>query len=280
MVRFIAEVSSNHSQDLHRCLEFIDVASDIGCDGIKFQLFKLDSLFAPEIIARDKTLNLRKKWELPLEFLPHLRKRCDERNIELGCTPFYLEAVKELLPYVDFYKIASYELLWDELLIECAKTQKPLVIATGMATMQEVLYATDVVKSEGNYQPHLLHCVSSYPISPKECNLKAIDTIRSQTGIDMVGWSDHSANPAVIYRAVHKYNASMIEFHLDLDGKGAEFNQGHCWLPNDIKQVIYNIKQGEIADGNGKKFPQKSELNDVLWRADPSDGLRPFKELR
>ena len=92
--------------------------------------------------------------------------------------------------------------------------------------------------------------------------------------------SDHSVSSAVLCRAVHKYNASMIEFHLDVDGKGEEYAAGHCWLPHQIQNAINLINDGFLADGNGIKKPAPSELADRDWRADPSDGLRPLKKIR
>jgi N-acetylneuraminate synthase len=112
---FIAEVSSNHSSNLERALNFIDRAADIGCDGVKFQLFKIDELFAPEVLAASSAHGERRAWELPLDFIPALSVRARKRAIQFGCTPFYLEAVAELDPYVDFLKIASYELGWVEI---------------------------------------------------------------------------------------------------------------------------------------------------------------------
>ena len=137
-VKFVAEVSSNHDRDIQRSKDFIKAASDIGCSGVKFQLFKIDQLFAPEILAKSEKVRKRKEWELPLEFIPVLSEYAHSLNLQFSCTPFYLEAVKELEPYVDFYKIASYELLWKELFIECVKTGKPLVFSTGMATIEEI----------------------------------------------------------------------------------------------------------------------------------------------
>ena len=93
---FIAEVSSNHSKSLERCLDFIDTSAEIGCDSVKFQLFKIDQLFAPEILSRSKKHRDRSDWELPSEFLPVIHQRCVEKKIQFGCTPFYLEAVIEL----------------------------------------------------------------------------------------------------------------------------------------------------------------------------------------
>ena len=124
MSYFIAEVSSNHSRDLGRALEFVEVAADIGCDAVKFQLFKIDKLFAAEILSKSENHRNRQNWELPLEFLPYIAERCKKRGIHFSCTPFYLDAVAELEPFVDFYKIASYELLWSDLFNECMNTKK------------------------------------------------------------------------------------------------------------------------------------------------------------
>ncbi len=278
MIQFISEVSSNHARDLTRCLAFVQRSADAGCSAVKFQLFRVDELFAKGALP-DSEVARRKNWELPLEFLPPLAQRCRELNIQFSCTPFYLDAVAELEPYVDFYKIASYELLWDDLLAACARTGKPIVISTGMATMPEILHAVETLKRHGCANPVLLHCTSAYPTPHKEANLAAIDTIRQATGCE-VGWSDHTVEAAVIHRAIHRWGAQVIEFHLDLDGQGEEYSGGHCWLPDQIGAVIKDVAKGFEADGNGIKEPVPSELPDRAWRADPSDGLRPLKETR
>ncbi|MFP4573688.1 MAG: N-acetylneuraminate synthase family protein [Desulfobacterales bacterium] len=301
-VRFIAEVSSNHHQDLKRCLRFIDEAARVGCDGVKFQLFKVDELFSQEVFtAQPETAN-RKQWELPVQFLPDLAARCREKGLLFSVTPFYLKAVEELYPYVDFYKIASYELLWEDLLKSCARTGKPVVLSTGMADMDEIQHAVEIIVASvpstqdwpcTDFPPlTLLHCVSGYPAPPDQCNLAAIQTLReafasydisahgSGTGRIEIGWSDHSVRPGVIYRAVHGWGAEMIEFHLDLEGEGEEFSTGHCWLPEGIKNVIDAVKTGFNADGSGVKSPAPSEMPDRDWRADPIDGLRPLKNMR
>lgn len=279
MTAFISEVSSNHAQDLQRCFEFIERSADVGCAVVKFQLFRVESLFSPEALRAKPDLLKRKAWELPLEFLPQLAERCRRRGIGFSCTPFYLEAVKELEPYVDFYKIASYELMWDELLAACARTGKAVMLSTGMATIPEIQHAVDVLRANGCAEPTLLHCTSAYPTPFAEANLSAIQTIRDQTGCE-VGWSDHTVEPAVIHRAIHRWGAKFIEFHLDLDGQGEEYSAGHCWLPDQIGQIIRDVEKGFAADGNGVKEPVPSELPDRQWRADPSDGLRPLKATR
>ena len=278
-VRFISEVSSNHYQDLNRCFQFIDTSAQIGCDGVKFQLFKVDELFSPEVFRTKPEVEKRRQWELPVDFLPKLADRCRIRKMLFGVTPFYLRAVDELYPYVDFYKIASYELIWSDLLQACAQTGKPVVLSTGMATLDEVQQATDTLRNAGCQDFKLLHCISSYPTPAVECNLAAIQTLRETCHIP-VGWSDHSVIPGVIFRAVHKWGAEIVEFHLDLDGRGEEFSAGHCWLPEQIQVVIEAVRIGFQADGNGYKEPASSELPDRDWRADPNDGLRPVRSMR
>jgi sialic acid synthase SpsE len=276
---FIAEASSNHARDLSRALAFVDAAADSGCDAVKFQLFKIDRMFAPEILSRSAKHRARRDWELPVAHLEPLAMRCFQRGIRFSCTPFYLEAVEELRPYVNFYKIASYELLVTPLLEACAATGKPIVLSTGMATMEEIKSASEVLKRAGASDITLLHCVSAYPTPPEEANLSAISAIRVATGC-AVGWSDHTRKPSVIERAVHRWGASAVEFHLDLDGKGAEYSAGHCWLPDEIAPVIARIRESLCADGEGFKGPQPSELADRDWRADPSDGMRPLRHIR
>jgi N-acetylneuraminate synthase len=276
---FIAEASSNHGREAARALAFVDAAAEAGCDAVKFQLFKIERMFAQEILARSAKHRARKAWELPLELLAPIAGRCSERQITFCCTPFYIEAVAELQPFVAFYKIASYELLVDDLLEACAKTGKPIVLSTGMATMAEIQRAVAVLERAGAGDITLLHCVSAYPTPAVEANLAAIAALREATGCK-AGWSDHTRRPAVIERAVHRWGASAIEFHLDLDGNGAEYAAGHCWLPHEIAPLIARIREGFAADGTGFKEPQPAELADRDWRADPSDGMRPLKHIR
>ncbi len=279
MPLFIAEVSSNHNRSLERSLAFIDAAADAGCGAVKFQLFRVDELFAPEIIERSESVRARRQWELPVEFLPEIAERCETRGVALMCTPFDLAAVEELRPFVAAYKISSYELLWDDLLSACARTGLPVIVSTGMATLDEVEHAVGVLRAENVAQLTLLHCVSRYPATADRCNLAAIATMRDEFGCT-VGWSDHSVDSAVVLRAVHRWGAEVIEFHLDLDEQGEEFGSGHCWLPQPIAKLIAEVERGISADGSGAKEPTDMEQDERVWRADPIDGLRPFKHVR
>jgi N-acetylneuraminate synthase len=276
---FIAEVSSNHDRDLERSFAFIDRAAEIGCDAVKFQLFRIDEMFAPEILAQSAEHRRRKEWELPVSYLQPLAERCHSRGVQFICTPFYLKAVEELAGHVDAYKIASYELMWDALLAACAETGKPVILSTGMATMPEIAHAAGVLRRHDACDVTLLHCVSAYPTPPEEANLAAMESIAKATGFKC-GWSDHTVSPGVVRRAILRWQAPMVEFHLDLDKTGAEYASGHCGLPEEMAPILRMIRAGECADGSGLKTPRPSELSDREWRADPSDGLRPLKSIR
>ncbi len=283
--RFVAEVSSNHARSLDRSFAFVDTAAAIGCTAVKFQQFRITELFSPEALRANPKLRERIAWELPEEFNRELAARAHDRGIEFSSTPFYRDAVALLEPLVDFYKVASYQLLWDELLEEVGRTEKPVVLATGMATLEETERAVEVLRRSGCHDLTLLHCVSLYPTRAREANLRAIETLRGRFG-GSVGWSDHSVDPQVVRRAVRRFGATMVEFHLDLEGAGEEYAAGHCWLPEEMQGVIEGLEAGApeppdaLCDGDGVKRPAPGEAYERRWRTDPSDGLRPLLEMR
>lgn len=299
MARFIAEIGSNHNGERARCLELVDAVAAAGCGAVKLQVFHVDDLFAAEALARHPHLAARRAWELPLDFLPALREHCEERGIELGATPFGLWAVEALAAHVDFLKVASYELLWHELIDACAQSGRPLILSTGMATLNEVAAAVQAARA-GGAEPRLLHCVSGYPTPPAQCNLAAIATLRAGFGVP-VGWSDHTGSERVVHRAVQHWGATDVELHIDLDGAGNEAGE-HNWAPARLRALIGSLaatggalgagdedkeedgspgpERAVALDGDGVKRPMPVELADVAWRADPEDGLRPLRALR
>ena len=287
MVEFISEISSNHENDLGRMKELISASKEAGCSGVKFQLFKIDELFSEEAIKKYPNINKRRAWELNEKYLPELAEYSHKIGVKFGCTPFHLQAVDLLEQYVDFYKIASYELLWLDLFKKCGNTDKPIIFSTGMATLHEVDAAFKTLILSGCRNLTILHCNSAYPTPVKDANLSAIDELKSyivernpEQNIFNLGYSDHTVSPAVLYRAIYRYGAGLVEFHIDLDGKGAEYSSGHCWLPDQISKVITTVNQGFVADGTGHFGPSTSELEEREWRTDPSDGLRPSKGKR
>lgn len=286
MTYFIAEICSNHLNDLNRCKKLIDKAKDIGCHAVKFQLFKAEKLFSEEILIKSKSHKNIKKLELSRRLIPKLSNYAKKKKIDFGCTPFDINSLKFLKKYVNFYKIGSYELLRKDLFLECLKLKKKIIFSTGMANKNEILEILDLFKKKKFYNFSILRCVSSYPTDIKMINLKSIETLRKiiekkfNNKVIKVGWSDHSKNEGVVLKSIFKYNADIIEFHLDLDGKGPEYKGGHCWLPGEFKKIIDLAKFNHFFDGNGKLTYQTIERQERNWRSDPKDGLRPIRKER
>tara|TARA_B100002019_G_C21154946_1_gene540207 strand:- start:41 stop:892 length:852 start_codon:yes stop_codon:yes gene_type:complete len=277
--KFIAEISSNHNQNLKRCFKFIDLCSDLNFYAVKFQLFKVKDLFHKKVLKRSKSHRDRKNWELPINFLPKISSYCKRKRIKFACTPFYLKAVDELNPYVDFYKISSYEILYSNLLAKCALTNKPVIFSSGMADFSEVKNAYNVLKNNNCKKISILHCVSNYPARIRTCNLNAIKFLSNKLKCD-VGWSDHTANPLVVYEAIQNYKAKYVELHIDLDQKGYEYKFGHCWLPRDLENLFSFMKYKSKLKGKYNKKYSLEEKVERNSRADPYDGLRPLIKLR
>jgi len=226
---WIADACSNHSGSLDRALALIDTAAEVGASHVKFQLFNGEIGKKPE------------EW-LPLEWLPKLQERAHENHLQFGCSPFYLKAVEELEPYVDFYKIAASQFNNRALIEKCTEKSKPIYISQP-PPYPKYNYKQEIMTLllSHNCSWSFLYCIPKYPALLAEVNLSQMRRFH--------GYSDHTRLSGVIYRAVHHYNAEVIEFHLDLhDGEGWEFKYGHCWLPSEIKEVIDNVRDGFAAD--------------------------------
>lgn len=286
MTYFIAEICSNHLNNFDRCKKLIKKAKEIGCDAVKFQLFEAEKLFSKEILLNSKSHKNLKKLELSRKLIPKISNYAKKIKIDFGCTPFDIQSLRFLRKYIKFYKIGSYELLRKDLFLECIKLKKKIIFSTGMASQYEIDQILNLFKKKKFYNFSILRCVSSYPSNFKITNLKSIETLRQKLKKKIknktikVGWSDHSKNEGVILKSIYKYNADIIEFHFDLDGKGTEYKGGHCWLPNEIKKIIDLAKINKYLDGNGKLNFQIIEKNERNWRSDPTDGLRPIKKER
>ena len=263
-INFIAEISSNHNKSLNRTLKLIKSAKDSGFTSVKFQLFKINQLFSKEILASSFQHRSRAKWELPINFIPKISQYCKKINIKFGCTPFYLGAVKELAPYVDFFKISSYELLWNELLIECAKTKKPLIISTGMANLKEIDLAYNTAKNNGSKEIILLYCVSNYPSKISDFNLNNIKILQDRYNC-IIGFSDHSTDNKVVAAAVAA-GAKVIEKHIAFQGQTKGFDIAFSLKGKEIKNYLQVIKETSIMMGKEKFFRSGGEKKNLKFR--------------
>ena len=258
MVKFIADVGSNHNRDLDRVYCLIKTAKEVGCWAVKFQLFRPDDLYRELTAERRAELELA---SLPWEFIPQIAKWCKEFDLVFGCTPFSIEAVDYLAPYVDYFKISSYEILRLNLIRWCAKRNKPIHISTGMADLSEINAAR---RAAFPRNPIIYSCRADYPARPEDCMFDSYF---------FMNWSDHTVEPGVIYSAVGRC-AEYIEFHLDIeDMAGNESKHGHVWNPSKIRDVIRTVRVMENSWWSSDH--RDYDYNDTNKRADPIDGKRP-----
>jgi N-acetylneuraminate synthase len=269
LLRFAADIGANHNRSMKRVESLIMAAKSIGCWAVKFQYFQAETLYAPGYIP----WGLEEK-EMPLSFIPNIRKICNNVGIVFGCSVFHDEDVKKIAPHVDYLKVSSYEINKVSLIKRMADTGLPVHISTGMALTHEVNNALDAAQNCKDVV--LYHCCAEYPAKEKHIHLRKLreyEQYEKEMDYDL-GYSDHSVSIPVICGAV-ALGADYIEFHLDDDGNGWEFQSGHCYLPKYAKQMIGSATVTKQA----MKFYSIPEVN-RKQRSDPIDGLRPFQEIR
>jgi len=288
---FVAEIGSNHNQDMDRIKKLIASAKESGFDAVKFQLFTADTLYHPSALNERSVLKDR---ELDPDFLYHIDIACAKEGIDFICTPFSIKEVELIQPYVSAIKISSYELLRAGLIIAAAKTGLPIQLSTGMANKEEIRTAILTAKAHGAKDITIYHCNANYPATPENCCMSMLRKMRDNIKCLLndadfdnsvrfkFGWSDHTCDRNTIRIAVLYAAVEMIEMHYDLsDGKGYESSYGHCWGPGKAKHTIDEIDMIQKIIGNPDVYQAKvNHIENRAWRADPSDGLRPMKEIR
>ena len=273
MIKIISELGSNHNQDFNRLLKLIQKSKEVGFWGIKLQLFNAEKL------TKDlKKQEEYKKQELPIEWLPDIKKFCNEIDIKFGCTPFYLEAVDKLKDYVDFFKISSFDILRKDLIEKCIKTNKDIFISLGLAIDENIIELIKFISDNGtdsnNY--YLLHCVSNYPTEIKDSKIGRIRNIYMQILLEkskkfiFIGYSDHTKDIDVVMEALAN-GVQTLELHFDLDDEeGSETQYGHVWTPIDIDILYERIEKINIIMQKDFELTQE-QLNK---RANEITGLR------
>jgi N-acetylneuraminate synthase len=291
----IAEAGVNHNGSLDLAKRLIEVAAEAGADAVKFQTFqaeKITSKSAPKATYQvDTTGSLESQYEmlrrLELDTGAHqtLMNHCRSCRIQFLSTPFDLESLallaKELdLPYL---KISSGEVTNAPFLLEAARYGKPIILSTGMCTLNEVETALGVIAYGylGGDEPPaksrfsaalnspegrtllknrltLLHCTTEYPAPFAEINLRVMDTLTGNFGL-AVGLSDHSAGIAVAIAAVAR-GAAMIEKHFTLDKSLPGPDHKASIEPDELQRMVQSIRQIEQALGSSEKVPTASEL--------------------
>lgn len=254
----IAEAGSNHNRDLNLALALIDAAADAKADAVKFQTFEAKRLY-PKSAGNSDYLKVEtpiydiiQAMEMPPEWLPRLRDRAHERGLAFISSPFHEEAVRLLDPFVDAFKIASYELTHAPLLVEVARREKPVVLSTGASTTAEVKEAVATIEGAGCKQLAVLQCTASYPTPPDAANVRALVTLREALGIP-TGLSDHTRDPCVAPMAAVALGACLIEKHFTLSNRMPGPDHAFAVEPHELARLVQSVRDVERVLGSGLK---------------------------
>jgi len=260
----IAEAGSNHNRDLDTAKRLIDVAAEAGADAVKFQTYTAEGLYSrrtpnPSYLGESRLLKdqetvweLIKRVEIPWEWHEELAAHAAGAGIDFMSTPFEEAAVDVLEGVgVPAYKIASYEITHLPLIDLCARTGKPLLMSTGMASLGDVERALDTANAAGCDQIALLHCAINYPPRFEDLNLRAIDTLRSAFQLP-VGWSDHTMGHTADVAAV-TLGACIVEKHYTLSRDQEGPDHAFALEPAELTAMVSAIREAEAALGSSVK---------------------------
>jgi sialic acid synthase SpsE len=250
----IAEAGSNHDGELEQVKKLIDIAADSGVDAVKFQAFKANKLFNTEDVVK----KLR-KLEFKEEWYEEIFDYTNDKGIILLFSVFDEETVDLLSNYgMAAYKIASYELLHFPLLEKIIKTDKPVILSTGMANQSEVENVIDLMNSKGNDQIMLMHCVSQYPAQIEDVNLKSILALKKFNL--PVGFSDHTMGIYASIAAV-AMGSNIIEKHFTISRSLDGPDHSYSLEPLELKEMVNGIRTVEKMLGSEEILPSKYEIN-------------------
>ncbi len=255
----IAEAGINHNCDLSIAHQMIDAAARAGASAIKFQTFKADRLVTSADPQGKSQWTMLRDYELSEDAHRQLWDYCNQKKFLFISSPFD-ERSADFLDGLGMaaFKIASGELTHLKFLAHVARKKKPMIVSTGMATLEEVERAVSAIREAGNSEMALLHCVSNYPAHPKEANLRAMQTLAEKFKVP-VGFSDHTLGIEIALAAA-ALGACVIEKHFTLDSSLPGPDQGFSLEPHDMSELVRCVRNIESALGDGQKIPTASEL--------------------
>lgn len=257
----IAEMSGNHNQSLERALKIVEAAAEAGVDALKLQTYTADTMTLDisggEFIIEDKNslwygenlYNLYKKAYTPWEWHKPIFDKCKELGIIAFSTPFdatsvdYLEGLN-----VPCYKIASFENIDIPLLKKVAQTGKPVIMSTGMVTLEELTESVETLKNNGCKEIILLKCTSSYPASPENTNILTIPDMKQRFPYCEIGLSDHTMGIGVSVASV-ALGATVIEKHFTLSRADGGVDAAFSMEPEEMKQLVIETERAWQALG-------------------------------
>jgi N-acetylneuraminate synthase len=275
-VYIIAELSANHRQQYSEAVKLVKAAKECGADAVKIQTYTPDTITiksdTPEFLIGGGTLwDGKTLYELygeaytPWDWQPKLKKLADKLGITLFSTPFDKTAVDFLEEMgVPAYKVASLEIVDIPLIEHIARKGKPIIMSTGMATLEELDEAVRAARNGGAKEIALLKCTSAYPALPEEMNLRTIPHLAETFGVP-VGLSDHTLGISVPVAAV-ALGACIIEKHFTLSRSVPGPDSAFSLEPGEFKAMVKAIRTAEKALGEVRYEVSKSEAKSRVFR--------------
>ena len=259
----IAEIGGNHEVNFSYAKKFVLKAIKSGVDVVKLQIYDGQSLVSK--IESKKRFNHFRKFELTKDQHIYLAKLCKKYNVGYSASVWNTNAISWINKYLQFYKIGSGDLTAYPIIESIAKTGKPIVLSTGMSTLNEIKETLNfIVKINSNYRNKkkisVLQCTSLYPTLDKEVNLNVIKNLKKNLKIT-VGYSHHNKG-AIALIAAYILGAEILEFHFTDDRKGKVFRDHKISLnPKETVELIQNISKINNILGISKKLPTKREIS-------------------
>lgn len=272
----VAELSANHRRDFDRAVRLVHAAKQAGADAVKLQTYRPDTLtirsHSPEFrIGGGTPWDGRTLWDLyaeaamPWHWQPKLQQIAHELGLVFFSTAFDPSAVDFLEEMqVPAYKIASFELVDLPLLRRVARTGKPLILSTGLATLAEIEEAVATIRAAGGGQLALLKCTSAYPAPAEQMNLRTIPHLAETFGLP-VGLSDHTLEPAVPVAAV-ALGACIIEKHFTLSRADGGPDGAFSLEPEEFRRMVQAVRTTDAALGTVRYGPGEQESSGRCFR--------------
>jgi len=272
----VAELSGNHNQSFEQAVRIIRAAKEAGADAVKLQTYTADTItlrsdreyfrIAGGTLWDGRTLyDLYGEAFTPWEWQPKLKKVAEDLGMHLFSSAFDDSAVDFLEQMnVPAHKVASFELVDVGLIRKMARTGKPLIMSTGMASAEEIAEAVEAAREAGASQVALLKCTSAYPAPPEEANLLTIPELARRFNCP-VGLSDHSMGIAVPVAAV-ALGACIVEKHLCLRRADGGPDSAFSLEPEEFKAMVDAVRTAEKALGSPQFGPGKREANSLRFR--------------
>lgn len=275
-VYIIAELSANHNQDFREAENLVHAAKKAGADAVKIQTYTADTL---TLNCSNEYFRIGKgtQWEgknlyelygeayTPWDWQPKLQEIANGIGLDFFSTPFDPTSVEFLRQMnIPAYKIASFEIVDIPLIRSIARIGRPIIMSTGMASLEEIRDAVDAIRGEGNNQIALLKCTSAYPALPKDMNLKTIPDMAQQFHLP-VGLSDHTLGTTIPVVAV-ALGACIVEKHFTLSRKIPGPDSSFSLEPHEFRAMVDAIRETECALGKINYQVTEHERASMVFR--------------